>query len=163
VIKASHLREKVIRPTLQIEQVTIVPASRSLGSIAVKTNLWSPAAEELLMMTAAQESKLGYYLVQLGDGPGLSIYSIEPATFYWLRAKFPEVIGPTRLPVEMVTDLRLATVVARLRYFVDSEPLPAADDIEGLARYYKRVFNTEAGSATIAEVLKNYHELVVGK
>ena len=57
-IKASELRQYVIRPTLKA------------------INLWSIAAENLLLGTAAQESQLGHYLTQV-KGPALGIYQIE--------------------------------------------------------------------------------------
>ena len=61
-INTKHLRLYIIRPTLQ------------------KINLWSEAAENLLLGTAAQESLLGTYLKQNGNGPALGIYQMEPNT-----------------------------------------------------------------------------------
>ena len=39
----------------------------------------SPAAQALVLGTAAQESRL-QYLVQLGNGPAREIFQMEPAT-----------------------------------------------------------------------------------
>lgn len=40
---------------------------------------WSQPAEDLVMGTAAQESRLTY-LRQLGGGPALGLWQMEPAT-----------------------------------------------------------------------------------
>lgn len=42
---------------------------------------YSEEAENLLMGTAAQESALGEYIRQLGNGPALGIFQMEPETF----------------------------------------------------------------------------------
>lgn len=39
---------------------------------------YSEEAENLLMGTAAQESALGEYIRQLGNGPALGIFQMEP-------------------------------------------------------------------------------------
>ena len=44
-----------------------------------KVNLYSDAAVDLLMLTAAQESACGKYIRQLGNGPALGIFQMEPA------------------------------------------------------------------------------------
>ena len=62
MIHPGHLLFQVINPVL-----------RSMDA-------WSIAAENLILGTAVQESECGYYLHQLGDGPALGIYQMEPAT-----------------------------------------------------------------------------------
>ena len=41
----------------------------------------SPAAEALMLGTVAQESHCGRYLHQLGKGPALGIFQMEPTTY----------------------------------------------------------------------------------
>jgi hypothetical protein len=141
-IKADQLRKYIIRPAL------------------TPHGLWSRDSEELLMLTAAKESHLGYYIHQLGDGPALSPWQIEPATFDWLCSMFPQYLRD-RESSELVYDLRLGALAARVRYLVDSEPLPAASDVEGMARTWKRVFNTVAGKGTWQEASEAYYKFVV--
>jgi len=50
-------------------------------------DLYSRDAEELLMLTAACESNLGHYFKQLGNGPALGIFQVEPATYDWMQTK----------------------------------------------------------------------------
>jgi hypothetical protein len=145
-IKSEHLRKYVIRPALSPH------------------GLWSTEAEELLMLTAAQESKLGYYLKQLGDGPGMGPWQMEADTFNWLRdgASFA-FKNPLkgRHDSELIYDLRLGALAARLRYLVDPSPLPTEDDVEGLAKYWKRVYNTYKGKGKWEEAVQAYQYYVV--
>lgn len=60
-INSNELRLRVIRATLNA------------------IDLYSPAAENLLLATCAHESLLGYFLKQ-HQGTALGIYQIEPAT-----------------------------------------------------------------------------------
>jgi len=87
---------------------------------------------------------------------------MEPATWAWLRSeyetRFPEIAN--RHIEEMEWDLRLATIGCRLRYLKVKEPLPAQDDIHGMARYWKRWYNTSAGRGTVDEFIEKYHEFV---
>jgi len=59
-------------------------------------DLASPVAVKLLLGTAAQESRFGTFLHQLGGGPAKGAFQMEPATF--------EATGP--LSGEVPRDLR---------------------------------------------------------
>lgn len=134
--------------------------------------LWSPEAEELLMGTAAQESHLGRWRQQIGGGPGKGVYQIEVATLKdiytnyldnrpALSRKVLEVTGVYGPSVHHTTyDPVYGTVLARLYYRRIKEPLPAATDIWGLARYWKDHYNTKLGKGTVKEFVQNYHRLV---
>lgn len=155
-IHPEHLRLHIVRPTL------------------MALDLFSPAAENLLLGTAAQESRLGHYLVQLGGGPARGIFQMEPAThldlwenFLIWRGDLQKRVMAMRFSVaadaeEMVWNLRYATAMCRIHYLRVKEALPDADDVEGLARYWKRTYNTELGKGTVAEFCKHYLELVQG-
>ena len=69
-IDAEQLRKDIVRPAIE------------------KIGLWSQEAEDLLIGTAAQESHLGTYLRQLGDGPALGIFQMEPATHNDIHENF---------------------------------------------------------------------------
>lgn len=131
----------------------------------------SEAAIRLLLGTLVQESG-ARHLRQLGNGPAMGLYQVEPATHddVWahflkfhpvLRAKTGGLATahPDRHQ-QLAGNLNYATAIARLVYWRDSEPLPDADDIEGLARYYKRVFNTAQGKGSVGSFMLNYREHV---
>lgn len=151
MISVAHFRLLVVRPTLS------------------HIGLWSSAAENLLVGTALQESGLRH-LRQLGDGPARGLYQIEPATEADLWRNFlPNRPGlaaslegllatvPSRTE-QLTTNLAYATAVARLVYLRHPEPLPAAEDVAGMARYWKRHFNTARGKGSAAAFILNYKE-----
>ncbi|MGI9250700.1 MAG: hypothetical protein ACR2PR_05845, partial [Pseudohongiellaceae bacterium] len=135
----------------------------------------SKPAVDLLLGTAAQESLLGTYVRQVGGGPALGIYQMEPATHddIWqnfieyqpgVQASLDEALdgamayrgGPSA--ERLVYDLRYATIMARLHYYRRPEPLP--DDLVGLAQYWKTHYNTELGAGTVSEYVHNARTLL---
>lgn len=62
--------------------------------------------------------------------------------------------------IEMVYNFRYATLMARLNYWLKPGSLPQYDDINGIWSYYKSFWNTEKGSATKDDFLKNYYEFI---
>lgn len=137
---------------------------------------YSEDAVELLMMLAAHESNLGTWIRQLGGGPALGVYQHEPETIRDLYrvviskkqkldfavAKFvPSTKSLTAKDYsELVeTDLRYATVLARVHFMRFSEPLPKAEDVSGMAQYCKKYWNTEAGAASPDDYRRAYLKL----
>jgi len=122
----------------------------------------TPVAVNLLLGTAAQESAFGRYLQQV-HGPAVGAFQMEPATFEWLRekydAKYPELIH--RQADEMEWDLRLAIIMARLRYRAIPLALPEGD-VVALAAYWKQHYNTPLGAGTPEEYIANYQRFGLG-
>jgi len=135
MIHVEQLRMNVIRPVLN-----------AMG-------MYSQAAENLLIGTALHESKCKY-LLQI-DGPALGLYQMEPATHadlwrsyllyrptlagkLWLWATRRETTGaPHPDNNDLIGNLFYATAAARAQYYRARPPLPDADDIQGLAEYWK--------------------------
>lgn len=158
-LNGQQLIDLVIRPTLEI-----------LG-------LYSPASCNLVFGTAAAESHCGKYLKQVGAGPALGIFQMEPATHddIWrnylrynegragalVRLSIPHKFGEAPEGVlveaqEMVGNLYYATAMCRIHYLRKREPLPAADDLEGLAWYWKTHYNTLLGKGTVSHFLESW-------
>lgn len=131
--------------------------------------LWSEKAEDLLMGTCAQESALGRYRRQIGGGPALGIFQMEPETFNDIKhnylvykktlckgvLKAMDVTSLTHLVPEMLEcDDELAIIFCRLHYLRVTEPIP--ETLEGQALYYKKYYNTYLGKATVSDYLQNY-------
>ena len=119
----------------------------------------------LMYGTCAQESHLGKYRKQI-NGKALSLMQIEELTFNHIfkryekliRSIFPEL---KEITFEMLeTNDKLAIVIARLKYWTIPVFIPAADDLEGIANYWKRYYNTAKGKGTVEQFLKNYELLV---
>lgn len=134
-------------------------------------DLYSLAAEQLLIGTAAQESGL-IHLRQLGNGPALGYFQMEPDTHedIWLsflrfrkelQAKVCTLVQFGALGQEgLVLNPHYAAGMARVHYLRDKEPLPEAGDVAGMAGTWKRVYNTEKGVGRPAEFVRNYERLV---
>lgn len=130
--------------------------------VAFDPALVSDAAVELLMGTAAQESGLGVYLRQVGGGPALGVFQIEPSTFEYLKKRFgpryPELIA--RDVDELEWDVRLSIIMARLKYRSIKAPLPE-NNVHALADYWKKFYNTELGDGTTTEFRASYARFCV--
>lgn len=153
MISADEFRIYVIRPVLR------------------DLNMWSRAAENLLMGTAAVESNLAYHLVQIG-GPALGPFQMEPSTRDWLLNQYLEARPALRTLVahasgttdlnkaSLITNLAFAAAMARLYYWSRPDPLPEADDLQALGQYWKDHYNTKYGKGTVAKFVLKYQELV---
>lgn len=144
MLDVGQLRKLVVRPVLAV-----------LG--LANEGLNSQAAEELLLGTTVYEATIAgdTYLRQVPAGPALGIYQMEPSTYDWLnndvlyrfrytgiRERVHSFCARPGEVKELIWNLAAATAYARLRYWVVPEPLPAADDILGLARYWDRHYQT---------------------
>ena len=141
-----------------------------ITSVLNELGLHSDNAVNLLMGTAAQESHLGKYRKQIGGGPALGIFQMEPATFNdivrnYLRykpelaVKIERVARVCRFHAEDIeTNDLLAICMARVHYLRVSEAIPS--DVEGMARYWKKYYNTPLGKGTEEEFISNYKKLV---
>ena len=121
---------------------------------------WSPAAENLLLGTALQESG---HNARLREGRRLGIYRISPAAHRAVWDKYlvgdPELASRVRGLAgqhgflcdphgELATNLKYATAIAWMIYRRHGHDLPDAEDIAGLARHWHRHFHSRpSGSA----------------
>lgn len=136
----------------------------------IEIDAYNVAAVNLLMGTAAQESLLGHYIKQV-RGPALGMFQMEPATFQDIsnrlnRERLEKILQLLNLkstpsPKDMMYNLKLAIIMARYKYLLIPEGLPASHDIEGLARYWKKYYNTPLGRGTENEFIKNYNRYVL--
>lgn len=152
-MNARQFREFIVRPVLQA------------------TSMHSENAENLLMGTAAQESHFEY-IKQLGAGPALGLFQMEPdthddiwANYLRYRAEVQESImiacgigGEQCISGRLLWDLRYATLMCRVHYRRVTAALPS--DIDGMAHYWKDHYNTELGAGTVDEFKQNYGKFV---
>ena len=142
-MNAQQLLDHIITPTLKY-----------MGG-----NYCSDNARMLLLVTAAIESKCGHYIKQVG-GPALGIWQMEPDTEIDIIANcdalkdshFLKSINRLTLGITYENDLTIcpmyACAMARLKYAMDSEPLPDHKSMLAMYTYYKRIFNTAGGAST---------------
>lgn len=153
---AKHLQLHIVRPVL-----------RHLGP-----KFEGFAAEQLLVGTALAESE-GIYLDQvLGKdddtlGPAVGLWQIEPwvakdlfETYlvyrHELRGRVTSLLAvdPNRAR-QLASNLFYACAIARLIYYRKPEVMPDAGDLEGMAHYWKKHYNTKLGKGTPAHFALN--------
>jgi len=132
-----------------------------------------PIPERLVLGTGIQESLL-IHRQQLGGGPALGLFQMEPATHNdcWsnylrfrveLAKKVKQTLDPGQAPVSSTlrTNDRYAAAMCRVRYIRARPPLPTdPTDIEALASYWKEHYNTPLGAGTPEEFLKKWPQYV---
>ena len=129
-------------------------------------------AEQLVLGTAIQESLL-IHRQQLGGGPALGLFQMEPSTHNdcWnnflrfrpdLADKVKRTLEPGQQPVASTLKIndRYAAAMCRVRYIRAPAPLPGQDDLQGLANYWKQHYNTLLGAGTPEEFLDKWPQYV---
>ena len=155
-MKNEHLLNEIIIPTLDYLEMD------------------SPIARDLLLGTAAQESHMGRYLVQLGgvENGGLGIYQMEQAThddiwenYLAYRPVLTEKIEALLIPGipkedQLKGNLYYATALARLHYRRVPKPFPKVSNAKLLGHYWKNHYNTHLGDGTVEQFEKNFRRFV---
>lgn len=154
---------------------------RLIQTVIAVMRLYSVEAIDLLMLTAAQESHLGKYIQQLGNGPARGIFQMEPKTLQDLYDNFlkynkqkADVLQSFRTSCSLETDLTgnllFQIAAARLQYYRKPEKLPAKKDfddgfeyITDLAKCWKAHWNTKLGKGTVQEAVQNYYKYVINE
>jgi hypothetical protein len=159
-MNAQQLLDYIIKPTLEY-----------MGG-----NYNSKKAQMLLLATAAIESKCGYYIKQI-EGPALGIWQMEPATHEDIWENCDAGYGPIGQLVidlashnsvrykglfdgtqELINSPMYACAMARLKYSMDTAPLPAYNDMHEIYDYYKRIYNTPLGASTFEKFKSAWEE-----
>ena len=151
---------------------------KQFRQLIVKTigeqRLYSKAAVNLLLGTAAKESDFGTYLRQLGGGPARGAFQMEFATekdtwvnyLYLGRAKRREAIyeiSGVRSYLNngaMEWNLAYQICMARIHYRRIPEPFPAHDDIEGLGRYWDIHWNRNPEKGTVKQFIEKWDQFI---
>lgn len=121
-------------------------------------------AIELLLMTAAAESDFGTYLWQK-SGPAKGLFQIEPDTHNSIHANYFHRRWPMFRQKEhdaLVYDLQYQVIVARGIYADKTEALPSENNIDGMAAYHKKHWNTLLGNADPENTVRKYLKYVKG-
>lgn len=161
---ALAMRERPKRDLANIQQFReqiIRPALKRLGA-------YDRDAEELILATIIHESLAGAYLKQI-KGPALGYCQMEPATHndIWKnflsradKRKYRETFSGKVEASRLATDTFYAVQMCRLHYLRVAEKLPKRDDIESIARYWKKYFNTHKGKGRVEDFIRHYKEYV---
>ncbi|MCW8915840.1 MAG: hypothetical protein OQK24_08295 [Magnetovibrio sp.] len=157
MINVEHFREYAVRPILT-------------QMATWQSTINTPAAENLLVGTAIQESRLTY-LKQLGSGPALGVMQIEPNThddvwtnyldFRQEAATMMQSLsaGSSHNADQLSWNMGYSVAIARMIYWRVPNAMPTdANDLEALGQYWKDHYNTASGAGTAEEWVTNYKE-----
>lgn len=130
-------------------------------------DMYSLDAMYLMACTVLVESKLTH-LRQLPNGIALSLWQIEPTTYddvlrYLnrrsdIRSKVLNYCERTYMPfnpLNLVADLNLSTMVARVKYWMIPAPIPSYKDPQAQAEYYERYYNCNREVNKVAEFVQH--------
>lgn len=133
----------------------------------IALDMYSVDAMYLMSRTLVVESKLTH-LKQIPSGIALGLGQIEPATIadvyrYLDRRKDikQKVLDYTqycKLPTRMdaiMHNLSLNVALARIKYWMNPEPLPHYKNVSGQAEYWKQYYNTENGQGKVSDFIKH--------
>lgn len=134
---------------------------------------YSEDAVNLLLGTMAQESAYGKYRRQLGNGPALGVFQMEPNTHddivknflkykKELSKKILEYSGLAAFSsLQLERNDKYAICMARMQYWRFPDKMPKT--IEGYAELWKKRYNTPLGAGTVNEFIHNYNKYVLLK
>lgn len=138
-----------------------------------KLGMWSEQAEELVFLTGLVES--GYkYISQIGSGIARSFWQVESATakdsidnyLVYRKPRLRKVakvmnISSKKLLGMSDDDLKdflwgnivAGIVFCRLKYWRVPKSLPS--DLDGMAFYWKKYYNTEGGAGNVSHFIEH--------
>jgi hypothetical protein len=148
----------------QLLELAVRPALAAMGP-----DYSTPAAEQLVMGTAAVESGL-VWLKQLGTGPALGLWQMEPFTHNDIARRAPQEIDYVlrnvlsvkgdRDPMEMAWNLRYGAAMCRMKYRDARPEIPELWDITGFEAYHKRYYNSALGETKPGEFVRAWTNLI---
>lgn len=161
-LRPDHVLDYVVRP--------------ALAALGLPGGL---VAERLVLATGAHESMGFSCLHQLGGGPALGLFQMEPATFSDLWGRYSLQGGQgvdsnplgwklrgllqvrTSAPAAQLTfNLQFAAAMCRVHYYARPFAMPTEAAPEDLAIIWKNHYNTSAGKGEVGQFLSNYRRYV---
>jgi hypothetical protein len=128
-------------------------------------DLYSHEAADLVYKTGMAETRYKH-LKQMGSGPAIGFWQVEPATlidildnYVKYRPKLQEGLKslgfiPDDIEIRVMSNIALQAVFCRLKYKRDKYSLPLIGDLQGQAKYWKRVYNTKLGKGTVEHFME---------
>lgn len=149
---------------LHLLEIAVRPALRAMG-----TDYSTTAAEQLVLGTAAVESNF-VWLRQHGHGPALGLWQMEPFTFNDLVKRYPAWMmregADVEVPCEpsvVAWNLRLGSIMCRLKYRDDPHPLPEPGDVAALADTWKRCYNSRLGAGKPEDFVRAWEQFIASR
>jgi len=138
----------------------------------------SDASVQLIMGTIAQESDFGKFNRQHGNGPAKGFCQVEPFTEQDVRKRYldrhpvlleavlslingiPENPSDDYFAFQLEVNPFYCIAIARVKYWMVSEPMPAAGDLLALGRYWDKYYNGNPLKGTPKEWVHSYGQWI---
>lgn len=139
-------------------------------------NLRYPSGIALLAGTCAAESGAGAFLLQSSYKPGqdlnaftggLGLFQMQRDDHDDILKNYlpgnPTIAGKLHAALgsfdakRLITDLIYAAMFCRVHYLRNDQPLPAWNDVVGLANYWKTHYNSSSGAGDSNHFVANYN------
>ena len=132
-----------------------------------KIDSYSDNALALVVRTGMAES--GYRALKgYGEGnPAIGFWQIEPATmndmidnYIKYRSHYKKNLISLGMNFEkdtvmsVMSNIGVQAALCRIHYRRDKHSIPSWDDLEGQAKYWKRVYNTEEGRGSVGHFME---------
>ena len=151
----------------QFREQLIKPVLHGIG-------MWDQYAEELMVGTCAVESDGGTYLVQMGGGPAVGIFQMEPRTHDDIWTRFfpdrPAILANVMTTCHfkhkpqanyMIANLAYACAMARVQYFrATADKVPS--QLERQAEWWVKYYNC-GGAGTVEKYISAYNKFIGGE
>ena len=133
---------------------------------------YSLEAENLILGTGAHESMGWAKRKQMGSGPALGLFQMEPATFNDIVNNYlkyhPNIVAKIKQisrinvfsSVYLINNDALAICMCRIHYLRVTEPLP--NNLPGWAAYWKKWYNTPLGKGTEQQFINDFNRYIKG-
>jgi len=137
-----------------------------------KIDAYSDDALTLVVRTGMAES--GYRALKgYGEGnPAIGFFQIEPATmndmidnYIKYRSHYKKNLVSLGMnfqkdtTMSVMSNIGVQAALCRIHYLRDKHSIPSWDDLEGQAKYWKRVYNTNLGRGTTEHFIKANKEI----
>ena len=138
-----------------------------------KMDMYSKDALHMIMRTGMAETGFRK-LIQMGGGPALGFFQVEPKTimdtmdnYVKYRPKIENSLielgyMENDVAYRVMSNIALQVAFCRLKYRRDKNALPKWNDLEGQAKYWKKVYNTELGKGTIKHFVDANKDYKIG-
>ena len=136
-------------------------------------DMYSKDALHMIMRTGMAETGFRH-IKQMGNGPALGFFQVEPKTiadtmdnYVKYRPKIEDCLielgyADSDVAYRVMSNIALQVAFCRLKYRRDKFALPRHDDLDGQAKYWKRVYNTELGKGTIQHFVDANKDYKIG-
>jgi hypothetical protein len=138
--------------------------TRVIDPVLMHINLYSKAASKLLLGTAIQESSLGKLSKNMFQ---IQTQTVQDLNMHYLvhHRELKNVVHKLYDPEHSISwnlnnNVEYEVAIARIIYLRGNQQLPHASNIDGLAHFWKKYYNTYLGKGTPNQFKSHFYDYV---